>query len=162
PDPDADPNMLNEEAEAEGEMDLAAGRNLNRGRVALQQATRSMSRAAASLTDVDLATALTHERAALVQLERAFSRTRILLRALTQRERLDFTRRLTGTLTDAARTSRPSTDPEPDTRALALRRALAGIASLAGAQTFASDASSRASLLAESVLRIDPSSKALQ
>ncbi|MGH9887741.1 MAG: DUF4175 family protein, partial [bacterium] len=78
--PDAeDMTTINEEAEAEGEADLAAGRNLNRGRVALQRAIRAMSRAAQSLTNADLSTALTHERAALVQLEQAFSRTRILL-----------------------------------------------------------------------------------
>jgi hypothetical protein len=162
PDPNEDPNMLNEEQEAEGEADLAAGRNLNQGRVALLRAIRSMSRAATSLTNVDLSTALTHERAALVQLERAFSRTRILLRALTQRERLDLTRRLTGTLTDAARDTRPNAEPEMDTRGVALRRALAGIATLAGEARFASDAASRASNLAEAVLRVDASSKPLQ
>src|SRR5262249_37556390 len=162
PDLNADPNMLNEEQEAEGEADLAAGRNLNQGRVALLRAIRSMSRAATSLTNVDLSTALTHERAALVQLERAFSRTRILLRALTQRERLDLTRRLTGTLTDAARDTRPKAEPEMDTRGIALRRALAGIAALAGEPRFASDAASRASNLAEAVLRVDASAKPLQ
>jgi len=162
PDPNEDPNMLNEEQEAEGEADLAAGRNLNQGRVALLRAIRSMSRAATSLTNVDLSTALTHERAALAQLERAFSRTRILLRALTQRERLDLTRRLTGTLTDAARDTRPASEPELDTRAIALRRTLAGIAALAGETKFAPDAASRASSLAESVLRVDASSKPLQ
>jgi len=162
PDLNADPNMLNEEQEAEGEADLAAGRNLNQGRVALLRAIRSMSRAATSLTNVDLSTALTHERAALVQLERAFSRTRILLRALTQRERLDLTRRLTGTLTDAARDNRPRPEPEMDTRAITLRRTLAGIATIAGEAQFASDAASRTSNLAETVLRVDASSKPLQ
>jgi hypothetical protein len=162
PDPNEDPNMLNEEQEAEGEADLAAGRNLNQGRVALLRAIRSMSRAAASLTNLDLSTALTHERAALVQLERAFARTRILLRALTERERLDLTRRLTGTLTDAARDTRPAAEPELDTRAIALRRTLAGIAALAGESTFSPDAASRASNLAEAVLRVDASSKSLQ
>jgi hypothetical protein len=162
PDPDADPTMLNEEAEAEGESDLAAGRNLTLGRVALQRATRLMSHAAASLTDVDLTTALKHERAALVQLERAFARTRILLRALTQRERLDFTRRLTGELTEAGRSSRPIAEAETEARAIALRHALAGVASLAGARTFAPDAALQTSLIAENVLRVDPSSKVLQ
>ena len=101
---------LNEEQEAEGESDLLAGRMQNRGRIALLRAIRSMSRAAASLTTAELAPALTHERAALTQLERAFSHTRIILRALTEHERLDFTRRLTGTLTDAARDTRPAVE----------------------------------------------------
>jgi hypothetical protein len=162
PDLNEDPNMLNEEQEAEGEGDLAAGRNLNQGRIALLRAIRSMSRAATSLTNADLSTALSHERAALVQLERAFSRTRILLRALSQRERLDLMRRLTGTLADAGRDARPAAEPELDTRSLALRRALAGIAALAGEATLSTDAAPRAANLAESVLRVDASSKPLQ
>jgi hypothetical protein len=162
PDPDDDPNMLNEEAEAEGEADLAAGRNLNLGRIALLRATRSMSRAAQSLNTADLTTALRHERAALVQLERAFSRTRIILRALTERERLDLSRRLTGVLTDAARDTRPRIEPEVDSRTVALRRALAGIATLAGSSSFTRHDATRASELAEAVLRVDASAKQVQ
>ena len=161
PDPSGDINSLNEEAEAEGESDLLAGRGANQGRIALVRAIRSMSRASSALTTADLTTALPHERAALVQLEQAFSRSRILLRALTQRERLDLSRRLTGVLTDAARVRRPAPEPELETRAAALRRALATIAELAGTTQLVAT-SGRASTLAESVLRIDPSDKALQ
>jgi hypothetical protein len=153
---------LNEEQEAEGESDLLAGRMQNRGRIALLRAIRSMSRAAASLTTADLAPALTHERAALTQLERAFAHTRIILRALTEHERLDFTRRLTGTLTDAARDTRPAVELEPNARVTSLRRVLADIASLAGTRPLSSNSASRASSLAANVLRIDPSSKPLQ
>ena len=153
---------LNEEKEAEGESDLLAGRMQNRGRIALLRAIRSMSRAAASLTTADLPPALTHERAALTQLERAFSHTRIILRALTEHERLDFTRRLTGTLTDAARDTRPAIELAPGIRVTSLRSALADIATLAATRPLSSDAAQRASALAASVLRIDPSSKALQ
>ena len=113
PDPSGDINNLNEEAEAEGENDLLAGRSANQGRIALVRAIRAMSRASTALTNADLATALTHERAALKQLEQAFSRSRILLRALTERERLDLSRRLSGVLTDAARDTRPTPEPEP-------------------------------------------------
>jgi hypothetical protein len=154
-----DLSELNEEAEAEGEADLAAGRNLNLGRIALLRAIRSMSRAAQSLTNADLATALTHERAALVQLERAFSRTRILLRALTLRERLDMTRRLTGTLTDASRDVRPRAEPEPDPKLAALRRAVANIATLAGSPSWNAV---EAQNIGEEILRADASSKPLQ
>ena len=118
-----------------------------------------MSRAATSLTTADLPTALPHERAALTQLERAFSHTRIILRALTEHERLDLSRRLTGVLTDAARDTRPRAEPEPEPRVVELRRALADVAALAGAPSL--DAT-RASALAERVLRIDPSSRELQ
>jgi hypothetical protein len=118
-----------------------------------------MSRAATSLTTADLSTALPHERAALTQLERAFSHTRIILRALTEHERLDLSRRLTGVLTDAARDTRPRAEAEPEPRVVELRRALADVAALAGAPSL--DAT-RASSLAERVLRIDPSSRELQ
>ena len=49
-DPAANLNDLNEEAEAEGEGDLAAGRNANAGHVALLRAIRAMSRASTALT----------------------------------------------------------------------------------------------------------------
>lgn len=162
PDANEDLSQLNEEAEAEGEADLAAGRNLNLGRIALLRAIRSMSRAAGALTNADLATALRHERAALVQLERAFSHTRILLRALTQRERLDMTRRLTGTLTDASRDARPRAEAEIDPRLTALRRAVAGIATLAASPAFDARSAVQAQTLGEAVLRVDASAKPLQ
>jgi hypothetical protein len=150
---------INEEAEAGGEDDILAGRNANQGRVALLRAIRSMSRAATSLTSADLASALPHERAALAQLERAFSHARIILRALTERERLDLLRRLTGVLTGAARDMHPRAEAEPEPRIAELRRALADVAALAGAATL--DAAG-ASALAERVLRIDPSSREVQ
>ena len=150
---------INEEAEAAGEDDILAGRNANQGRVALLRAIRSMSRAATSLTTADLPAALPHERAALTQLERAFSHARIILRALTERERLDLSRRLTGVLTDAARDTRPRAEAEPEPRVIELRRALADVAALAGGSSL--DAT-RASALAERVLRVDPSSRELQ
>jgi hypothetical protein len=145
---------LNEEAEAEGEADLLAGRAANAGHIALLRAIRAMSRAAASLTTNEPATALPYERTALTALESAFSRARILLRALTTRERLDLSRRMTGSLTDAVRDIRPRAAPQLDSRTTALRRALAEIA--------AGPSGAQAAELAERVLRIDASSKAMQ
>jgi hypothetical protein len=89
---------LDEEAEAQRENDLAAGRLANRGAVALIQAIRAMSRANSALTEQNLAQALIAEKAAVTHLQRAFSHTRYILRALVQRERLDMSRRLTGEL----------------------------------------------------------------
>ena len=155
----ANMTQINEEAEANGEADILAGRNANQGRIALLSAIRSMSRAASSLTTADLPSALPQERAALVQLERAFSHARIILRALTEHERLDLSRRLTGVLTDAARTTRPPAGPEAEPRVVELRRVLADVATLAGAPSL--DAA-HASSLAERVLRVDPSSRELQ
>ena len=153
---------LNEEAEAAGEADLAAGRMLNRGRVALVQAIRFMSRANASLNATDVTKALTEEKAALIYLQQAFSRTRYLLRALTQRERLDLSRRLTGVLATAARDTRAAAEPVADPRLSALRRALANIATLAAGPSLDRDPAASVSALAQRILEVDPSDAALQ
>jgi hypothetical protein len=162
PDVAASMTEINEEAEAEGESDILAGRNANAGHVALLRAIRAMSRAAAALTTADLEPALPHERAALTQLESAFSHTRILLRALSTRERLDLSRRLTGVLTDAIRDERSSPEPAVDARTVELRRALSDIASVAGRSTFDDSSAARLALVAERVLRVDAGSKPLQ
>ena len=156
PDETSDMTEINEEAEAAGEDDLLAGRAANQGRLALLRAIRYMSRAATALTSAQLTPALTHERAALVQLERAFARTRIILRALTERERLDLSRRLTGGLADAARSARPRAEAPAEPRALELRRSLAGIASLTNVRGYTANDAGRTALLAENVLRVDP------
>jgi hypothetical protein len=162
PNPDAAISDLDEEAEAQGESDLAAGRMENRGRLALLRAIRAMSRAATSLTVADLPPALTHERTALAQLEQAFSRSRILLRALSEREKLDLSRRLSGSLSDVSRDVHPSVQPEANVRARELRKSLASIASVASQRTFAHDASTIISSVGASVIRTDPSNKTLQ
>ncbi len=150
---------LNEEAEASGEGDLAMQRLLNQGRNALLSSIRAMSRAAAALTTPDVPLAVTHEKEALAQLEKTFAHTRLILRALTQRERLDMTRRLTGTLADVSRDKREAGRPAQDARIASLQRLLTAVInaggrdSLRGAGTLAA--------LASEALRIDPSSAAL-
>lgn len=155
-DPEGD---LNEVAETSAEGDLSVQRMLNEGRSALLSAIRAMSRASTALTKADLTLGLQHERIALTQLERTFAHTKIILRALTERERIDMTRRLSGTLTDAVRDVRPVPEASHDSRLAALRQALSGVASLAGERT--PDAVT-ASNLAEAVLRVDPASRSLQ
>jgi hypothetical protein len=152
---------LNETAEAAGESDLAAGRMLNQGRAALLGAIRYMSLASASLTAVTVDTALTQERTALADLERAFSHTRILLRALSVRERLDLTRRLTGTLAHAFRDIEPPTPAPVNRRDDSLRAVLAGVATLTTLRDGAT-AAARAVALAEATLRIDASQPAMR
>ena len=153
---------IDETKEAEGEQDLLSGRNANAGHIALLRAIRAMSRAAASLAVGEPTTALPYEHTALIQLESVFSRSRVLLRALTTRERIDLSRRLTGVLTDAGRDIQPSAQPESAVRTVALRRVLSDIAALAGSKQFGPASSARASSAAEQVLRIDPSSRDLQ
>jgi hypothetical protein len=162
PDVAASMTEINEETEAAGESDILAGRNANAGHIALLRAIRAMSRAAASLTVAKLDPALPDERTALTQLESAFSHTRILLRALSTRERLDLSRRLTGVLTDAVREQHPSPQPTLDQRTVDLRRALSDIASITASTTFPDSAATRASLVAEQVLRVDATAKPLQ
>ena len=149
---------LNEEAETSGEGDLALQRMLNQGRAALLSAIRSMSRASTALTTPDVTVALTHEKVALAEVEKTFAHSKIILRALTERERIDLTRRLTGVLTDAATDAEPLIEPEPDQRVATLRKTLSEVASLSGA-TIGATTASRASALAEGVLRVDPSSR---
>lgn len=115
---------LDETHEAESEADLAAGRMVNRGRTALLTAIRAMGRASLALGEQDLTTALRHERTALTNLQEAFARQRFLMRALTQREQLDFTRRLTGPLDSIARGLRATPVGNIDTQRVELRRIL--------------------------------------
>ena len=171
-----DMTTLNETAEAEAEGDILDGRGMNRGRIALVRAIRQMSNAVTLLNETNVVPALAREKAALKELEQAFAHTRIILRALTQAEKLDLSRRMTGVLVEAGRDIRPVPLAENSTRVVALRRVLAGVAELLGAtnvQAAATSAEARAtnvdagatqlaSMWAERVLRIDPSAKPLQ
>ena len=152
---------IDETHEAENESEIAAGRLVNRGRVALVDAIRQMSRAVARLNEGDPRAALPIEKQALISLQEAFSRTRYLLRALTLRERLDLSRRLTGVLTLASRDARPQQRPGADPATASLRRSLAGIATLAAADSI-STARAEATTLAQAVLQVDPSDTTLQ
>jgi len=109
---------LNEEAEAEAEDDILAGRLANQGRLEMTRAIRAMSAAAQLLTAGTLREALVEERRALVSLERALSRSRFILRALNTRERVDPARRLTGNAAGvASTTSRAALRPATPTAA---------------------------------------------
>lgn len=144
---------LNEEEEAAAEADLLAGREANAGRIALRRATRAMSRAAGLLDEGDAAGALVHERTALRELEQAFARNRIILRALAERDDLDPSRRLTGTLSDVARTVRAPAPVPPDAAAAELRAVLRALGDPSPGDPAA---------LAERVLRLDPASRRIQ
>jgi hypothetical protein len=156
-----DPTALNEEEEAAGEDDLAAGRLANQGRMDLIRAIRSMSRAAARLADHDVTAALPIEKEALASLQRAFSRSRYILRTLSERERLDLSRRLTGVLAALATSRRPAVSPEPLPRTAALRRLLADTAALVAELRAGGDIAGRSAELAQRALQIDPASAPL-
>ncbi len=154
-----DMTALNEEAEASGEEDLAAGRLANQGRLDLLRAIRSMSRAAARLADGDSSAALPLEKEALGFLQRAFSRSRYILRTLGARERLDLSRRLTGVLAALGRDAGPAIAPSPNPRVESLRRILADVSSV---DPNATDSSARLTSLAQRTLQIDPASEPIR
>jgi hypothetical protein len=154
---------LNEEAHAAADEDEAiAGRLRNRNRLDLLRAIRAMSRAATTLNDAEPSRALPDEREALTMLQRAFSRTRYILRTLTERERIDLARRLTGSLGAVTRDARPVDVLPANNLVLAERQALADIASIAGAVELSGDAGSRVTALAQSLLGLNPAARDLQ
>jgi hypothetical protein len=152
-----DAASLGEEHEAEHEDELAAGRLVNQGRAELMRAIRAMSRAATRLTEADLTAALPIEKEALTYLQRAFSRNRYILRTLSERERLDLTRRLTGVLASLARDVRPVAAPAVDARVTALRAALSDLAATSGNPSPGAIAQ-----VAQRVLAVDPASPELR
>jgi hypothetical protein len=149
---------IDEAKEAENEGEILVGRLVNRGRTALVAAIRQMSQASAALNEGDPKRALPIERQALISLQQAFSRTRYLLRALTQRERLDLSRRLTGVLALARPDARPQEAATLDSSVAALRQALREISMIASGRR----PQSAASVVAQSVLAVDPSDSTLQ
>jgi len=151
-----------EEVEAAQSSELQAGRLENRGQRDVRAATIAMSQAEKALTGGDTAAALVAERAAVAALQRAFSRERYLLRALAQRSRLDPSRRLTGSLSEAAGWRRtPPAAPE-DRRAALLQDLVTGIAGLTSSTEPAARFRQRAQLLAEEAIRIDATSAPLR
>jgi hypothetical protein len=152
---------LNEEEHAAADEEVLAGRLANRGRIELMRAIRAMSHASTALNATNLNEALKQERTALTHLQGAFARTRYILRALTQRERLDLSRRLTGALGTAGSHLRAVPEPETDARMVALRQTLSGIAALA-AQPLEGHHATLVSTSAQNLLRVDPSHPRLQ
>lgn len=162
---------LDETHEAESESELAEGRMVNRGRRALLSAIRSMSRASLALVESNLTTALRHEKLALDSLQEAFSRQRFLMRALSQRETLDPSRRLSGTLDSIARGVHPALVAEPAAMREGLRRVLAELLTAGGPARTAphSDPATSArvkpsslSVLSVRVIQLDPSNPRAQ
>jgi hypothetical protein len=151
---------VNEVAEAEAEGDLLAGRLQNQGRVDMTRAIRAMSRASTALTEIDLDRALRDERVALDNLMRAFARSRFILRALTQRERIDLERRLSGALHLTAGLSGPAVAAEPNEGVVTLRRLLAEVAALAVGET--GNANTQIVNAAMAALRANPGSDTVQ
>ena len=127
----------------------------------MMRAIRAMSRAASALTETNLDQALRDEKAALDNLMRAFARSRFILRALTQRERIDLERRLSGTLALTAGLHGPVVEAAPETRTLALRRLLSELAAMSSGDSEAVRGT-RATNAALALLRAEPGSDTLR
>jgi hypothetical protein len=155
-----DPTELHEENEAAGEQDLLAGRMQNQGRQDVLIAIRRMSDAATSLAVADTTTALAAERAAVAALQRAFTKSRLILRTLSVRERIDPTRRLTGDPKGELAWRRDVPGVVADPGVDRLRRALDALTDLAGRSSFTAGDRARLTAVAESILQSDPGAAA--
>ena len=170
-----------EEVEAEQSVELQAGRLQNRGQRDLRAATLAMSQAEKLLTGASTAEALIAERAAVTALQRAFSRDRYILRALATRSQLDPARRLTGSLGEASGWRRVAPDTPANRRTALLQDLLKGIAELSTVRlkpdttegkrppdatetvpVVSGFSRTRALVLAEEAIRIDPSSASMR
>jgi hypothetical protein len=155
-------HIEDEEVEAAGEHEVAEGRLENRGRIDIVRAINAMSTAATALTDVDLDAALAAERRALEALQRAFTRSRYILRTLSARERVDEARRLSGALAGAASTIRPAATVPAADRVRELRGLLADLAREAGNVHAGTTDAAALDRLASNALRIDPAADTMQ
>jgi hypothetical protein len=153
-----------EEVEAEQSTELQEGRLANRGQRDLRAATVAMSQAEKLLTGADTSAALKAERAAVVALQRAFSRERYILRALATRSQLDLSRRLTGDVVPSIGWRRLPDMRPASRRAAHLQSLLQGLGGALRAQPITRVEEARASLavLAELAIRADAESPALR
>ena len=105
-------HVEDEEEEAAQSHEIQEGRLENTARKDINAAILQMTRVEQALTAVDVRGALPPARAAVESLQRAFGRSRYLLRALAVRSRLDPSRRLTGDARGAADWRRPEAEAQ--------------------------------------------------
>ena len=150
-------HVEDEEIEAEQSHEIQEGRLENTARRDINTAIGHMTRVEQGLAAVSTAAALPPARLAVEALQRAFGRSRYLLRALATRSRLDQSRRLSGDLgraRDWHRDSLDGGDDEDNAREL-FDRLVAAARRLSQQEDVPRDEWSK---LAESALRIEPSS----
>lgn len=148
--------------EAEHSHEIQEGRLENTARKDINAAISQMTRVGEGLAALDVAAALPPARAAVESLQRAFGRSRYLLRSLAVRSRLDPSRRLTGDLADAGNWRR--TVPEPEERDGIRVRALLErvLEALSSTRTTGSVSDRDRQVLAEAALAIDPAAESWQ
>ncbi len=148
-------HVEDEEVEAEQSSEIQEGRLENSSRKEVTSAIHLMSRAEQGLIGARTSVALPPARAAVEALQRAFGRSRYILRAMPVRSRIDPTRRLTGELSAASDWQR---EPLPVEReALEVRVLLAHLIDATAAIRAGRPAGAAALTgLAEQALAIDP------
>jgi hypothetical protein len=149
-------HVEDEEEEAEQSHEIQEGRLENRGRRDISAAVRHMTIAERGLAAFSTAASLPPARAAVEALQRAFGRSRYILRAMPVRSRIDRSRRLSGELRAASGWLRDA-DPGPERTAPSRARALLGrLRQL----TSAGGQADRSALtgLAEEALAVEPGS----
>ena len=148
--------------EAEHSHEIQEGRLENTARKDINDAIAEMTRVGEGLAALDVPAALPPARAAVESLQRAFGRSRYLLRSLAVRSRLDPGRRLTGDLQDAGDWQRTSPDAE-DRDGEAVRRLLGDAVEAVSVSRQAGGLPlPRRQALAEAALAIDPASELWQ
>lgn len=149
-------HVEDEEVEAEQSHEIQEGRLENTARRDINAAIGHMTRVEQGLAAVNIAAALPPARRAVEALQRAFGRSRYLLRALAVRSPLDLSRRLTGDTTAAVGWNRDR-DAAAAVNAVQARelfdRLVQAARALAGGEALKVEEWQN---LAESALRIDP------
>lgn len=155
-------HVEDEEVEAEQSHEIQEGRLENTARKDINAAISHMTRVEQGLTAANVERALPPARAAVEALQRAFGKSRYLLRSLAVRSRLDPSRRLTGNLAEAGSWHR--TRPEGEEReGEAARQLLDRLIGTAAVVRSGNALAPRAlQSLAESALAIDSASPVWQ
>ena len=150
-------HVEDEEAEAEQSHEIQEGRLENTARRDINSAIGHMTRVEQRLAVPSPAMALPPARLAVEALQRAFGRSRYLLRSLAVRSRLDMSRRMAGDRSRAGDWHRDSARNPEDQHTV--RQVFAQLLFVRGQIETGGDVNAdRWRALAESALRVDPSS----
>ena len=152
-----------EAAEAEQSHEIQEGRLENSSRQDLSRAVAHMSTAEQGLAARDTAAALRAASLAVEALQRAFGRSRYLLRSLASRTKLDPSRRLTGVRDDVERGERPLSPASADPDARRARELLVQfLRVITSPPDDAKPRLARLSELGEAVLAVNPADQSWQ
>ena len=155
-------HVEDEEVEAEQSHEIQEGRLENTARKDINAAISHMTRVEQGLTAVNVPGAIPPARAAVEALQRAFGKSRYLLRSLAVRSRLDPSRRLTGNLAEAGNWQRAQA-PANEREGEAARQLLDQLVDAAGGMRSGQRLPpGQLQLLAEAALAIDTASPVWQ